>query len=141
MLSELNSIQITEILRKDKCTQNRFIGVFARDELPTRLVYPCCFVLNTHTSDLPGEHWLALHYDVKKICHFYDSYGLHPDYYSLTNYITRTSSGWYFNSSQSQSFNSFICGYYCVLFLMLKCRKLDYLIYDFKDKHINYIFT
>ena len=48
---------IEKILKKDTETKKYFIGVFARDELPEELTYPCCFVLNTQNRSEKGEHW------------------------------------------------------------------------------------
>ena len=41
----------------------RWLGVFARDELPdlTREIRLWCLILNTDPKDQPGTHWLALY--------------------------------------------------------------------------------
>ena len=41
----------------------RWLGVFARDELPdlTCEIQPWCLILNTDPKDQPGTHWLALY--------------------------------------------------------------------------------
>ena len=41
----------------------RWLGVFARDELPdlTREIRPWCLILNIDPKDQPGTHWLALY--------------------------------------------------------------------------------
>ena len=48
---------ISKILSSDPITSKIFIGVFARDEIPTKFTTPCCFVVNTHPRSLPGQHW------------------------------------------------------------------------------------
>jgi hypothetical protein len=50
---------IYEVLSKDEITSKIFLGVFAKDELPLELKYPCCFVCNTAPRHNRGEHWLA----------------------------------------------------------------------------------
>lgn len=116
---------ITDILKKDLNTKQLFMGVYARDELPTELNYPCCFVINTHTRAEVGEHWLAFYYDINKICYFFDSFGLSPYFYRLINFIKNTSYDFTYNMKRLQG-DSDYCGYYCVLFLLYVCMdKLD----------------
>lgn len=81
---------INSILKYDNVTSKIFKGVYARDELPLDLDFPSCFILNTHPRSKPGEHWLALYYDPKGNCYFFDSYGMHPTFYRLKTYISKT---------------------------------------------------
>ena len=59
----MNTFELQKILFSDSITRNYFIGVYSRDQLPIIKDYPSCFILNTDTSDKPGEHWLAIYYD------------------------------------------------------------------------------
>jgi len=139
-LKELNSLQLVRILRNDKCTRHVFKGVFARDQLPRKVSFPSCCIVNTDPISLPGEHWLALYYDEFKTCHFFDSYGFHPRFYHLETFIKKTSSSLVYNRKKLQSLTSSLCGYYCFIFLMLKCRNIDFLIEEFNDGLIEKIF-
>lgn len=121
---ELNNIQISKILEKDTYTKNIFLGVFSIDSLPVPL-YPSCFVINTATSYEEGEHWLAIYYGKNRTATFFDSYGNHPEKFCLEHYMDRTAIKWNFNKKQLQSFESNICGYYCVLFLKMKSRSVE----------------
>jgi hypothetical protein len=47
---------IYEVLSKDEITGKIFLGVFAKDELPLELKYPCCFVCNTAPRHNRDEH-------------------------------------------------------------------------------------
>ena len=78
---------LEEILKIDKDTKKIFLGVFARDELPKRVKYPSCFILNTQPRSQEGEHWLAIYFDHKRNCYFFDSYGNSPKYFGLDKYI------------------------------------------------------
>ena len=69
---------INEVLTKDTVTNKIFLGVFARDELPLKVKYPSCLIFNTAPRVNKGEHWLALHYNEKGFCNFFDSYGKDP---------------------------------------------------------------
>jgi hypothetical protein len=119
----MNSTAINEILSKDDCTKNIFLGVFALDELPKNINYPSCLVFNNQNSYEEGEHWLALHYNENGKCLFFDSYGLSPNNYSkITKYIKNTSRGQFgFNMKRVQG-DSEYCGLYCVFYLIYLCH-------------------
>ena len=58
----MNTVQLTAIM--DRISANtHFLGVLACDQLPERPIQklPLSVIINTHSSDLPGEHWLAVH--------------------------------------------------------------------------------
>ena len=116
------------------------MGVFARDELPIINNFPCCFILNTAKRTHPGKHWLAFYYDLNKVCNFFDSYGNDPEFFSLEEFITSTSSKVLSNNKPIQSWKSENCGYYCILFLILKTsghsmRQFSNLFYDLTEKN------
>ena len=127
---ELNTTQLKKLLDSDAFAGPLLQGVFARDQLPSKIPFPSCLIVNTHEMDKPGEHWLALFYNQKGKCSFFDSYGLPPSVYGLDSFVKRTpvSSEW--NRVQYQPIYSKACGYYCFLFLLLKCRNINF-------KHIN----
>lgn len=108
-------------LKKDKCTQSIFKGVFARDELPRDLTFPTCFIINTQKRSQEGAHWLAFFYNKNGFCNFFDSYGRSPTHFGLDQYLNETSKGWNWNRKRIQG-NSSYCGHYCLLFLYFSCR-------------------
>ena len=63
----------------------RWLGLFARDELPdlTREIRPWCLILNTNNNDQPGTHWLALYAPIARYIVLFDSFGFYPSMYSL----------------------------------------------------------
>ena len=93
----------------------RWLGVFARDQLPKDLqqqTRPWALVLNTDPSNKPGQHWLALFgpRDGGRI-ELFDSFGLEPKKYKLDSLAplhTRI---------QFQFASSAVCGHYCIYFL------------------------
>lgn len=116
----MNSIQIEKILKSNRQTKNIFLGVFARAELPKINIYPCCFVINTAKRSHPGKHWLAFYYTSNKVCNFFDSYGNNPAFFNLDGFINSTSIKFVSNKKVIQSWKSQNCGYYCILFLILR---------------------
>lgn len=112
---------IEKVLLKDPYTKKIFTGVYARDELPKKPKWPECFIINTDPRSKPGTHWLAIHYNQDGHCYFFDSYGFRPAHFRLESYINSTSTSWTYNKIRIQG-NSDYCGYYCILFLLFKCR-------------------
>ncbi len=127
---------IYEVLKTDKFSSKTFLGVFARNEIPKNINYPACFIMNTENRNKPGQHWLAIHYNEKGQCYFFDSFGNQPKHHNLQKYIEKTSKSWTYNKRRVQGFSEY-CGFYCLLF---KTRKqpeqffkkftLDYIKYD-----------
>lgn len=148
MKKALTTNDITKELSKDIYSRLSFIGVFPRDRLPDIYKYPCSFVLNTHPSSKIGEHWIAFYFNQEKKCDFFDSFGLPPSYYNLEKYINKFSFSFNYNKIQLQNFFSSSCGYYCIFFILLRCRhfslkdiveifsKSDFSLNDFRVENI-----
>ena len=122
----MNSLQISKIIYSDKYSKKIFLGVLARDELPQKVKWPCSFILNTDKSTEPGQHWLAINYSSHGKCEFFDSLGFGPDFYDLTKFLTNTSNSYEYNKNSIQSIFSEYCGYYCVLFLLIRSRNYSF---------------
>ena len=139
MSKPLNTFDILKAITSDEYARFDFKGVVPRDKLPQKPSYPSSIIVNTHKSNQSGEHWLALYYDENGMCSFFDSFGMHPDFYSLKDYIEKTSRHWEFNNKQLQSFNSVTCGHYCIYFILLKSRrfKLKEILELFDRKNFN----
>ena len=124
MLGELSNFDLKRIVKNENIGKI-FLGVFPRDRLPLIKKYPCCFIANNQSSNKKGEHWIAFFYDKNKFCTFFVSYGLEPSLYRLISYLDKTSNGYDFNINQYQSFFSKSCGYFCLLFLVLKSININ----------------
>jgi hypothetical protein len=112
---------IDQVLEKDIFTRKIYLGSFARDELPKKINYPACLIINTHPRSKEGEHWLALYYSKTGYCTFFDSFANPPSYFNLQEYIDKTSNEWTFNKKRVQGASN-LCGYYCILYLLYKAR-------------------
>ena len=53
---------------------------------------------------------------------FFDSYGLHPIVYGLTDILDSHSSSWIYNSKTLQSLISEVCGHYTVYYILFRLR-------------------
>ena len=96
----------------------RWLGVFARDELPdvSREIRPWCLILNTDPKDKPGTHWLGLYASRDGPLDFFDSFGLPPSTYNLESLEPLH----LLYSFQSPS--TFVCGHYCIVYVYLRSR-------------------
>ena len=97
----------------------KFRGVFPLDRVPQNLRHDGGFIVNSHSSTLPGEHWIAVyvHPTVVKV---FDPLGF---YYpsSLVSQIERQSSGRVeYNRLHYQHPLTTLCGHYCLLWLTLQ---------------------
>ena len=67
-------------------------AVVAKDRLPDIVsAYPSAFVCNTHDSDQPGEHWIAMYVD--ECGNYFDPYGLEPEHTDF-NFMNKHCSEW-----------------------------------------------
>ena len=120
----MNTKQINQIMKSYPNSKNVFLGTFALDEIPIKIMtYPACMIINNQSKNRPGEHWLAIYFDQLKRATFFDSYGFSPEYYKLEYFLKRNSKSFIINKIIFQSYFSKYCGYYCVFFLIFMCKK------------------
>ena len=110
-----------QIERNDSYAKKLFKGVYPKDQLPT-VEYLGSYVVNTDPSTAPGEHWVAMLFNNPRSAEFFDSYGLHPIVYGLTDFLDSHSSSWTYNSKTLQSLISEVCGH-CTVYYILFCSR------------------
>ena len=107
----MNSLQIDKIGRK--ILGSKWLGVFSLDKLP--ILRLGGLIVNTHTSNLPGEHWIALHVGKNKI-NVMDPFGLYyPD--KLVKEISKYKKKIHFNRKCYQDPTTKFCGHICLIWL------------------------
>ena len=124
----MNTIQLVNILRKDKFTRTVFQGVYPSDKLPTAVSsFPALLIANVDTSDAPGSHWVAFYFTKDRKGEFFYSYGLPPSSFTGTfsSFLNNNSKDWSFNSVTLQSINSKVCGHYCLYYALFRCRNIS----------------
>ena len=98
-----------------------FRGVYPSDMLPKNVSRPGAIVANTHPSDKPGEHWVAIYLKPNRKGEYFDSYGLAPIEPRIEEFMNEMCpDGWKYNTVALQDANSFTCGYYSVLYIICK---------------------
>ena len=117
----MDQLTLEACLKKDDYTKKIFGRVIAIKELPIKPKYPSIYIINNKPRNHPGEHWLALYYDEYGVAHFFDSYGRSPSSYGLEKFLKGTSNEIQYNSKRIQGYSDY-CGYYCLLFLLLRSR-------------------
>ena len=93
---------------------NFFKGVYSLDRLPD-LLKPGAYVVNTHTGNLGGEHWIAI--DVRPdIINVFDPLGM---YYpaALVSKLERMPIPVKYNNIMYQNPLTTLCGNYCIAWL------------------------
>ena len=101
-----------------------FCGMWASDQLAllTReFQTPSYFIVNTHPSHLPGEHWLALTLEEDGSASFFDSFGFPPDFShypsSILEFLENCAEKILYHKRQLQHPLSMVCGQHCVFFI------------------------
>lgn len=123
----MNALELEELVKKDKLISNIFLGIFPCNLLPNKLSSkPCAVIVNTHPDHKPGEHWLAIHFDVMGKCELFDSYGITPIPVEIDHFIKNQSKSVNINRRWLQSADTAVCGMYCIYYLHFKCRGLSY---------------
>jgi len=117
----MNTKEIERFLDADPVCRRAFQGVFSADTLPPQ---PRLLVCNTDESTKPGQHWIAIHVDTYGRGEYFDSFGQAPNEH-FEAYMNRHCRNWTFNRKQLQSIISSFCGYYCCMFCVLRCRRMD----------------
>lgn len=130
----MNTRQITTIL-KDICPEI-FLGVYAADALPNKLPKrrPLLLVVNTDTSDQPGQHWVSMFIDKQDKGEYFDPVGMQP-LPIFDKFLTKFCSTYVYNNSQLQSSISYVCGHYAIVYAVIKCK------YMYSLQHIIDVFT
>lgn len=85
-----------------------------RDTLPNRSKLIECGIVNLDSIKGPGNHWVCFVRNHNRAVYF-DGFGDLPPCTELVTYLKDCSVKYNFNSEQT--YNTFICGHLCVLFL------------------------
>jgi hypothetical protein len=124
----MNTLQIENILFNDYKSKKYFKAVIEIDELPRskRKIKNSAYVINTDKKSGQGEHWISFFYDKNSNCEFFDSLGFGPEFYSLDGFLLKTGKKVFTNNFAIQSIFSEYCGYYAILFVLLRSRNISF---------------
>jgi len=104
------------------------VYVCASDQLQLVKTKKFAIIVNTEPSSSEGSHWVCFYKaDSSSTIEFFDSYGVELKYYG--NYFIEFVSKYSRIEqcfSQIQSYNSNVCGMYCLYFLYMRSQYLTY---------------
>ena len=94
------------------------MGVFPADRIPMRWPKPyALIIINTDNHDKPGVHWVAIYLNQEGKAVYFDSYGIPVMIHHHHQRLRKNAKQFIWNTKRLQSFNSTVCGHYCVMFL------------------------
>lgn len=110
----------------DDETWNAFHDVYPIDMLPNAIPhYPIFIVINTHTKNLPGQHWKAVFIKNDKSAEVFDSFALPLNTFT-ENWLDKFSRKWKVNSRAYQHSSSALCGAYVLYFILNRLKYDNY---------------
>ena len=123
----MNGLEILNYISKDEFLLSRFGGLFAIDQLtftlPNREIFYIC---NTDVATQKGKHWVVIYFPEKSsTVEFFDSLGKKPNK-NFQLFMAQRQKAISFNSRRVQGASSKACGYYCLYFIYLRSRYIDY---------------
>jgi hypothetical protein len=121
----MDTEEINCMLSKD----DMFRGTYPCDKIPRFQKRPATVIVNTDSSNKPGEHWIAIHLKKNGKGRYFDSYGLKPFNQYILEYLKdECANGFKYNpiTLQTPNVSSFTCGHYCVLFCMCVSSKVSF---------------
>ena len=140
----MDTNQLINYLKSDHYSKHHFCGVLSIDKLPIRKVKrPCSFIINTHESSLPGEHWFAILIPRKGKIEYFYSYGLKPFKKEVYDFIKANNLKFIYNTKQIQDYGSENCGKYCIFYIYMRSRGFslkDILNFFVSNKNLNDLF-
>lgn len=119
----------------DSKTKAAFLGIFAIDNLPQTIPHlPVLFIVNTNTSNLPGQHWKAVYVSTKRIGEVFDSLAM-PVSLRLEQWMNRFTQKWSLSKLTLQNPLSPTCGGYVLYYILtrLKCSSMKFCLLPFSS--------
>ena len=124
----LRTEDLNIILRKNSVTAQTYLGAFPACIFPKTKKKCYSWISNTDVHGKKGKHWIGWFVNGNTVC-FFDSYGRRPDDSTLPiNFRTFAESFKVIQYSEKrvQRWDSFACGYFCILFIYVLSLGLDY---------------
>ena len=119
----MNTHHITSVISLGSANSNIFKGVFARNHFIDQCIsYPSIYIINTDNSNQSGSQWTGVYFSIDHKCQYFDSYGIPPLFNDVVNKLRSIDSTFVYNSYVLQSLNTNVCGIYCIVFAIMKCK-------------------
>ena len=128
LTTEMNTLQILNILKNDPFTKSVFTDVLPSDRLPSQIrKKPRGFILNVDPSNGPGTRWIAIYFTADGKREFFYSYGERPEFYgrNFETFLEDHNSIFTWNEKTLQSPWSRVYGQYCLFYALHRCRNIS----------------
>jgi len=121
----MNTIEINRIIKNNPLLNKYYCGIYPSDLLPDNPSKPCCFIVNTDPSHLPGKHWVVIYLSENSVIEYFDSFGRPPIINNIQTFINKYGKKLINNKKQIQNNTSNTCGMFCILFIAFKTSGLN----------------
>lgn len=135
----MNTLQIQNLLEKNKTTVKLFKGVYPYNKIPKKLYKkPFFIIVNLDPNTKPGTHWFCIFCPKFGCIEVFDSYGDQAVKTNIKAIIRKNSKKnecFIKNIKRLQGDYSDVCGYYCCVFAYYRCK--NYSMKNFLDMFNN----
>lgn len=115
----MNGQQIQDIMGP---ISSSFLGVFARDQVPSRHLLPGeCYIFNTDVAAKEGQHWIAVYAKDADVVEHFDPLGAPPE---EADYLRQGFKRVVFLTFPVQHPLAITCGLHCIYFLVQRMQKV-----------------
>ena len=131
----LTGIELEQFVRKNANlpTQASFLGVFAVDTLPLHISdLPALLIVNSDTSNLPGQHWRAIFIENTLRGEVFDSLAM-PVSYLLEKWMNTNTVKWTASTAIIQHLLYQSCGVFVVHYILNRLSEKN--LKDYMERH------
>ena len=133
----MDTIELQGLLDKSVHLKHLDGVVCSRDMLPKKRPPNIqAYIVNTHKSNQPGEHWVAIFFK-GNWAYYFDSYGRPPPEENILPFIKQNARCHTYNKHRLQEGSTPVCGMYCIFaldFLAKGCNLDDIIQIKFNLK-------
>lgn len=116
----LSTLDLVNLASRNEKLRKTFLGVYSLNALPDR--FPqihVSLIVNSDTSNLAGQHWIAISISLDKIGEVFDSFGRLPPA-RIQRWMNIHCRFWTYSKITVQSYTSTKCGAFCLFYLYHK---------------------
>jgi hypothetical protein len=116
----MNTIEISNILHRNKYTRDYFRGVHSSNTIVPHNTFPYGIIVNTDKAGERGTHWVAIYVHNNDSAEYFDSFGQRPNI-EIEKFINNFKHVKMNNIKIQSSFDT-SCGPHVIYYMIQKCR-------------------
>ena len=132
----MNNREVTRFMKSHPRTKGIFVPTHTTDTLPSyhRKKLPCSYIVITHKSHQPGEHWVCIFFPITGPPEYFDSFGFSPKV-DFKNFLVED---YIYNRRFIQYPFSSVCGQYYMYFILMRSmnRTMPGIISQFTEDNL-----